>query len=372
MSVSKRFVYFLMGLLFCALSAHSQDECELVLNRASDEFNAGHFYGIPAMLHDCLEKNHKVGWRQRANILLAETYLLLDDPLGAERSYLEILRANPEFVPDKGRDPIDLVYLGSKFTATPIFSLYGRIGSNVSFMHAIMTRTAFPGDTHDQYHLKPGINIGAGLDFNYDENLSLGIEANYVFTAYQFQRTSVFGLDRESLYDKQSWVRFPLLLKFTDAKGKYRPFGYIGYAFDILLADKATLTYNDRTFTDGRIIPDERESPVLQFTPKRNKFNRAIILGGGLKYKLGLNYAFFDVRYSMGMTNIVKVNRTIEDQAEDPAFTWGHIDNLVRMNNLSISVGYIYPLYKPRKLKKARSRSVLQRIKNESNEVTLD
>src|SRR5688572_22608311 len=83
------------------LQAQNQEECEQVLNRAAEEFNAGHFYGIPAMLHDCLEKNQRAGWRQRAYILLAETYLLLDDPVGAERSYLEILRANPEFVPDR-------------------------------------------------------------------------------------------------------------------------------------------------------------------------------------------------------------------------------------------------------------------------------
>ena len=238
-----------------------------------------------------------------------------------------------------------------------------------------MTRTAFPdfvGATKDRYKLKPGINIGAGLDFNYDENISLSLEANYVFTAYQFQRMNVFGRDRLSLNDKQTWLKLPLILKFTDATGKYRPYGYIGYSLDLLLSDKATLTYNDNTLTDGRVIPDQRESPVLQFTPKRNKMNRSLILGGGLKYKLGLNYAFFDVRYSLGMTNLVKVNKTIEEQAEDPAFTWGHVDNLFRMNNLSVSIGYLYPLYKPRKLKKAKSRSVLQRIKNQSNEVTQD
>jgi hypothetical protein len=351
--------------------AQSQEECELVLNQATEEFNAGHFYGIPAMLNDCLSKNHKPGWRQRAFILLAETYLLLDDPFGAERSYLEILRANPEFVTDPNRDPIDLVYLGSKFTATPIFSLYGHLGGNVSPIHTIVERTTFAGNTGGQYKLRAGLNVGAGLEYHYDENISASVEADYAITAYQYDRSSIFGLDHISLVDRQSWLKIPLTIRFADAVGKYRPYGYVGYSFDLLLNDKATLTYNDRNLTGGKIIPDQRESPVLEFKPKRNTVNRSFLIGGGVKYKLGLDYAFVDVRYSIGLTNLVKVKNTIEPNApEDPAFTWGHVDNLFRMNTLSISVGYIYPLYKPRKLKKARSKSVLQKLKKQSNEDT--
>ena len=95
MCLRKIFVAVLFSLgCFCA---HAQNECELTLTRATEEFNAGHLYGIPAMLNDCLNRNQKGEWRQRAYLLLAETYLLLEDPIGAENSYLEVLRANPEY-----------------------------------------------------------------------------------------------------------------------------------------------------------------------------------------------------------------------------------------------------------------------------------
>jgi hypothetical protein len=352
--------------------AQSHEECEQVLNGAVEEFNAGHFYGIPAMLHDCLEKNQRAAWRQRAYILLAETYLLLDDPTGAERSYLEIIRANPEFVPDRERDPIDLVYLGSKFTGSPIFSLYGRIGANVSPVHVLKTRSTFT-DVSYSYKLRTGIGAGLGGQFHYDENLSATLELNYMFTGYEQQTNGAFGRDKLSILDRQNWFKIPLTIRFSDAVGKYQPFGYIGYSFDLLFRDRATITFNDRNFTDGRIVPDERESPVMNFNPKRNKLNQAFLIGGGVKYKLGLDYAFVDVRYSIGLTNVVKVDNSIDGQdPEDPAFTWGYVDNLFKVNNLSISVGYLYPLYKPRKLKKARSKSVLQRIKKQDVKVTQD
>ena len=117
---------FFVAVLFSlgSIISHAQDECELTLTRATEEFNAGHLYGIPAMLNDCLNKHQNREWRQRAYLLLAETYLLLEDPIGAENSYLQVLRANPEFVTDAQRDPIDLVYLSKKFTATPILCLH--------------------------------------------------------------------------------------------------------------------------------------------------------------------------------------------------------------------------------------------------------
>lgn len=364
-------IFFICMASYALVNGQNQEECEVVLNRATEEFNAGHFYGIPAMLNDCLNKNQRADWRQRAYLLLAETYLLLDDPFGAERSYLEILKANPEFTTDRDRDPIDLVYLSSKFTATPIFSLHGRIGLNVTPVRPILRRSAFAGDVSDRYTLKPGLQVGGGLDWNYDQNISLTVEANYSFTSYQYENLNVFGPDRDHLVfsDRQNWIRIPFMIKYSDDQGKYRPYGYVGYSIDWLFSDKGTITFADRNLVEGRIQTDDRESPILQFTPKRNSINRSLVVGGGVKYKIGLEYAFIDLRYFAGLTNVVNASESIgKSESESAAYNWGYVDNLFRLDNLSISVGYLYPLYKPRKLKKARSKSVFRKIKRQDDE----
>lgn len=371
---SKVVCIFLLSMAsYARVVGQNQEECESVLNRATEEFNAGHFYGIPAMLNDCLNQNQRADWRQRAYLLLAETYLLLDDPFGAERSYLEILKANPEFVTDRDRDPIDLVYLSSKFTATPIFSLHGRLGVNVSPVHTILRRSAFAGPVSERYTLRPGLHIGGGIDWNYDQNISVTAELNYFLTSYRYENMNVFGENRDRLVfdDHQNWFRIPVTIKYSDDKGRYRPYGYVGYSIDWLFRDQGTISFADRNMVDGRIQTDDRESPVLKFQPKRNNLNRSLVLGGGVKYKLGLEYAFVDVRYSFGLTNVVNASKSIEkDETEAAAYTWGYVDNLFRLDNLSVSIGYIYPLYKPRKLKKARSKSISRKIKKQRNEVT--
>ncbi|HEY3404800.1 MAG TPA: outer membrane beta-barrel protein [Ohtaekwangia sp.] len=366
----------------------AQDQCELTLGQAADEFNAGHFYDIPGLLKDCLNQRQKPEWRQRAYLLLAQTYLLLDDPEGAERSYLEVLRANPEYVTNDTQDPIDLVYLSSKFTASPVFSLFGKIGPNVSIIRQIVDRKAFVGSIDERYILRPGFQIAFGADWNYDDNLSVALEGNFVFSAYKLESKGVFDHDVVEFKDQQTWARIPLSVKYTDDQGKYRPYGYVGISADILLSDRATFLYTDGTLnqTDGVVKMDQQveESPVLNLKSKRNTFNYSWFIGGGLKYKLGLQYAFIDLRYSFGMTNLVNTNNSIYEYGMgdrtsadfqgtgEPTMTWGHIDDYFRMDNLFLSVGYVYPLYKPRKLKKARSRSVLRSIKKQKHEVTGD
>jgi len=116
--------YSIVGLLIILFSSQGfaqGNNCEETLNTAAEEFAAGRFYGIPAMLKPCLDKGFSREQRQRAYLLLTQTYLLLEDPVAAEASYLEVLKANPEFVADPARDPIDLVYLSKKFTAAPVF-----------------------------------------------------------------------------------------------------------------------------------------------------------------------------------------------------------------------------------------------------------
>src|SRR5688572_20961335 len=77
--------------------------CEEQLNAATAEFEAGRFYGISAMLKPCIDNGFTREQRKRAYLLLTQTYILLDDPIGADNSYLEVLRADPEFLADTAR-----------------------------------------------------------------------------------------------------------------------------------------------------------------------------------------------------------------------------------------------------------------------------
>lgn len=336
--------------LVCLTRLVAQSECELTLLRAQEEFDAGRFYSVPEILKSCLEKNQNREWKQRAHLLLAETYLLLEEPQNADESYLNVLRADPEFTTDEGRDPIDLVYLSRKFTATPILSFYGKVGLNTSFVHVLNDIRISPqGNIKEEYSGRTGWQGGAGVQFHYNERINFGGEVNYVFSSYRHRSRGMFqeGNYNVDFTEKQTWLNVPLLVKYTWPVATLEPYVYGGAFLNILLASRADI-----------IINSNIESPVINVMEMRNTVNHGLLLGGGFRYKWNLRYLFGEVRYNLGMSNLANPEHRYNDVNQ----SWPYVDDDFRLNNLSVNIGYLHPIYKARKLKNARTKSVLRKL----------
>ena len=339
-----------------SFSGMAQSACELTLNNAQQEFEAGRFSSVPVLLQDCLSKNQNREWEQRAYLLLAETYLLLQDNAKAEESYLKVIQSNPEFVTDETRDPIDLVYLSKKFTAAPIFSFSGRFGLNTSFVRVINdVKIAPQGSTTEKYSPNIGWQGGIGVDYHHTETLSASVELNYGFSSFSHQTKNLFQTGNYTLdfEEKQFGITIPLLIKYSATKGTLLPYGFAGLGLNFLVKDKVEMVLNNNA-----------ESPVLDYKDKRNSFTKSLILGGGLKYKWKLRYLFGEIRYSAGLSNMTNTSNRYDQINE----SWPYVDDDFRLDNLFVGVGYVHPLYKARKLKHANTKSVLRRIGRRDHE----
>jgi opacity protein-like surface antigen len=331
--------------------------CEEQLNAATAEFDAGRFYGIPSMLKPCIDNGFSREQRQRAFLLLTQAYLLLDDPIGADNSYLEVLRANPEFKADTARDQIDLVYLSKRFTAAPRFSLFGRVGGNIAPVKVISEISPSGLPAESDYKLRVGMQVGVGIDWHLSERIAITGELDYALTSYKKNQIK-WNDDLEEFIDKQHWICVPLSAKYTIfTNGQIRPYVFTGYSFNFLIRDKAQVRLSKN---DGEITLDE-SLPEESYSAYRRKTNTSFFIGGGAKYKMGLDFVFAEMRYNFGLTNLVVPSSTYEG----PAQTSGHVDDYFRLDNFSISVGYVRPLYKARKVNRVKTKSVLKGIKKQ-------
>lgn len=352
-------------ILLASTALHAQDNCEQQLVMATDEFNAGRFYGIPGLLKQCLDRGFTKEQRQRAYILLTQVYLLLDDPIGAEESYLKILEANPEYETNPDIDPIDVVYLSKRFTASPIFSIYGRVGANTSLVRVIHDVNTYSGpeQVNTSYILRPGFHAFVGLDWHAWQNFALSAELGYKLTAYRKDQGQKYRLDNTEFIDRQAWLSLPISVKYFHPVGKFKPYGFVGYSLNLLLSDKGEIRiFNQDEGVDQNIITKVTESPTLDMMDQRRTLNHAVFIGGGVRYKWKLDYLFAEIRYTMGLTNVVQPSGVFSSQAMQ---AYGHTDDYFRLDQLGISFGFIKPLYKPRKLKNARTKSVLRKLKKE-------
>ncbi len=344
--------------------------CEQVLSQALEEFNAGRFYGVPALLADCIHSGFTREQRQRAFLLLTQTYLLLDDPLGAEYSYLEVLKANPEYVPDPQTEPIDLVYLSKKFTASPIFSVFGRTGVNFSPVRVVHTIPASSGTIPEKTScaLRSGFQLAFGFDWHFAEQLALSGELLSLSThTYKRTRQNMFGgLDYQTLTDRLTMINASFALKYAFNRlmgaevRRFVPQAYAGVAASCLVADNASFqSFNNDPSVAG--INTIIAGPVsFNMLPYRNRLNYQLIGGVAVRYKWGLDYLFVDLRYAAGMVNLVKPASTFSGL---PAQQYGHVDDYFRLDHIALSVGFVKPFYHPRKLKRARTRSLMKQIR---------
>jgi hypothetical protein len=388
MTCTRRILVLLLLLTSASHSFAQSEDCELTISRAVDEFNAGHFYIIPSVLSPCLN-NFSVDQKQRAYLLLTQAYLLLDDPIGSRESFLLLLKANPEFVADTAVHSIDVIYLSKRFTATSVFSWFAKAGSNTSLVRVIHEQnTIGETGTTEKYDLRFGYQASVGGDLTLTEKINARAELGFSMLTYKHTTNNYFQQDTKEFVDRQSWLSFPVSLVYSDHLGKYRPYGYIGYSVNYLLSDQGdiNITNNRPSSTSpDEIVPGvmdrenaSEESPSLNLLYKRNRFNQAVLVGGGLKVKIGLDFIFVDVRYSMGLKNVVSEKNSYGDFSEtdieynystdfiqslDPSLRYMHVDDYFRLDNLSVSVGFLRPLYKPRELKRARTRSIMRQIK---------
>lgn len=362
--MKRQILFFASVLILFSVSSFAQEinasrdtDCEQILIQADDEFNAGRFYGIPSLLKTCLDNGNFSNEQQvRAYLLLAQAYLILDDPIAADDSYLRLLRADPEYVANTARDPIDVYYLSKKFTSVPVFTPHLRIGLNTSLPRPIHENPTSGTPTDTKYILKVGFQFGGGMDWNLNNHWSICAEGNYSYKAFKQETKVYFDADEQVIVEKQNWFDIPMYLKYSDDSGRIRPFGYAGFAINLLLSARGPDWEFTNNNSDGAGSSRIASGTTEVLTSKRNFINRSLVFGGGAKYKIGKDFIYADVRYMAGLSNLTNLeNNFYTDGNFDQSIAkYAYVNDLFRLDNFSLSFGYIHPIYNPRKKSKPR------------------
>jgi Outer membrane protein beta-barrel domain len=353
--------------LFSRHTKAQDKDCEQTLIQADAEFNSGRFYGIPSLLKSCLERGFTNEQKVRAYLILTQAYLILDDPIAADDSYLKLLNADPEYVANPARDPIDVYYLSKKFTSTPVFTPHLRAGFNTSRPRVIQEITTSGASLDKREIFKVGFQLGVGFDWNINNNWSLCAEGNFFYKAFKRESKGYSINDVQEMSERQTGFDIPLYVKYSDDSGKVRPFGYAGFAISMLTSSNVSLQFDNATFSNPDVVDvgiKQTSGPDENVFFKRNFLNRSLVIGGGAKYKIGRDFVYADLRYMMGLSNLTKPDKNYyaEGGLFDPSITnYQFLSDFFRLDNLSLSFGYIHPIYNPRKKTKPRMGNLFKR-----------
>lgn len=356
--------YFLIILILIffniARTAIAQDPCAIALSEAETKYKQGRLYEIPDILKSCLRGGFTKEERVRAYRLLTLTYLFLDYYNEADDSYLELLQLSPEYKPNEESDPMEIIIHATKFTTRPKYYLTPiKIGINFSQANVLLDYSISQSHNGtDAYRSMVGFHVGLGAEMVLFQNLHLSGEMFWTQRKlyltdmhWDFYKTNLDIMHRE--------VELPIMLKYNFFRGKINPFISGGASPGFLLQSNIQNiegAYRQSSDTEGN--PDEdfpvQPRPKISTTSMKHRFNYSLLLGGGVNYKMGLNYLVLEARYSIGMLNVTdEKKRWREDfnEGRDLKFPTGHVDDDFKINNFSFFIGFVKPLYKPRKIK---------------------
>lgn len=342
----------IMVLLLATSVVRSQDvSCADILNQARQKFDQGHFYEISNTLKSCLNKGFNKSQKIAAYRLLTRTYLYLDRSDSAEVSYLKLLKLDPEYKVSPVNDPIDLVYLSERFTTTPIFLLMTKVGINTSVANVINNYGVDnTNNTFEQYSSGLGFQIALGSELNLNEQFSVGLEFSFFNKHYNYSNV-LYGEDNQSLKETQLGIELPLYVKYRSTFNKFQPFAYIGISPYLLLDSKADVSVIDKLLEGNETASEVPvDGPSESLTNLRAPVTLSAIFGLGMNYRVRYDYLTLDFRLNYGVSNIVDIKD--QYQNNNLLYRYGYVDDDKSLNTLIVSVGYVRPLYKPRRVDK--------------------
>jgi hypothetical protein len=269
---------------------------------------------------------------------------------------LHLLRTFHEFEPSKA-DPAEFVALWKTFRRDPLYRLGGKIGVNATVPNVISYVPA--NDGKSEYLLGVGFQGGATFELpltKFREGLTFASELNFVLKNFRYENNVTYidqgdGSSRTfalSSTENQAWLSIPLAIQYEVFQKKFKekklkPFVSLGVSPDLLISA-------NNTFLRTKEGASSLEEETVAVKGQRNTINLNAIASVGTKLKVSGGLAVFELRYSHGLT---KANNVEDVYAmQDKMLPSGYVDGIFKLNSLSLTVGYVYNIYKPKKLNK--------------------
>ncbi len=345
----RKIIIILIFLPFFSSFVSAQDEqCAFVLREAEKLYNQGLIEEIPNMLSDCINKGFSKEQRLEAYKLIVLSYLFDDQGEKADSSMRFFLNRYPEYE-IQPTDPLEFRYLFNSYKTYPLVNLGVNFGVNISNMLVSQNLSGLnqtAGTT--EYFTTPGISFGISTVWYLSPRLNLGFDVNYNQVEYTtFDSIGFLSKNRTiEFIERQSFIASPVTLMYKfNPWGRFVPILRMGGSVSYLLSSEGSVyvRYTDNSFNNDQSITD------TDLLALRNKLLYHANAGVGLRYNIKKGFLFFDARYNFNLNT--QLNEESLYDYNNLLFETGFLSDDFRLNNLAISVGYVYSFYVTKKIK---------------------
>jgi opacity protein-like surface antigen len=157
--------------------------------------------------------------------------------------------------------------------------------------------------------------LSLALDFIFGRSGSIFFSSGMLYTPsgseYRFGEGEGYSVKTRSAL---GYLNFPLEAQYEFDAGRFKPFVRGGGVFGVLLAAK------NKTTTEFGGQKDETETDIKN---QKKSTNLGLSLGGGVSFPLGKFHGVANVRYLIGLTNVVKDDKAPSAKTRDLTYSVG-------------------------------------------------
>ena len=326
---------------------YGQDNCAEALKKAQRSYNEGIIEKVESLLKPCMENGFDTEQKLQALKLIMLANIYDEKVEQAEENMLKFLEIEPEYEVNPSSDPEEFATLFSTFKTSPLWSFGIIAGTNflsIRQLEEFGTYNTQDIDFNEFERFNFSFHLGGRGNRYLANNLEVQLEVLYEQDKFKYSVVQNFFKVLQE--ETQTYITVPLSFTydFMEVK-KFKPFVRVGASMSYLLDANAELTLE---YLDDSPNNDEESSTDLK--DQRNTITTSVFGGIGVKYKVKRAYFVFDARYRYGLNNVVNEDKRYDSGSDnfDRIFRLQQVDDDFGIDKVSISVGYIRNLYKPR------------------------
>lgn len=351
--------FFFLG--FLSFVNAQTNQVEEILQQASNEYKQGKLDRVISLLSDyAYDQSLSRSTRRNILVLLAESYLYLDDEESATRIYLEIQKIDPFYFPD-AKSP-EMQYLGEKISTYPYLSVFAYGGLHLLSLPTVREPFSAPEVTVESINYRRdredpfGWLAGAGCSFNLPGNhlyFSTGYSISTVTFRYNAQLRNALSSDGRrgnatlTFREKHRWSQLPLIIGFSMVpktkiiRKLLLPYVQAGFIVEKLHNSSAQIIAPAISFPDF----DELTSfGIVNIADNRTQWNYQFTAGLGLRVHLRRVFVQTDVDYAISLRPLAEPSKRFSNDLLINTFNYAD-DNFL-LNHVGFTVGVGLYLFK--------------------------
>lgn len=314
----------------------AQESCTEKLYKANNLYEKGQITEAIEIANSCANITNSKSEQWQAYRLLAMAYLVNNQTTEARKAAEKMLDLNPTYKPSYLKDPIELINLLKSVKIIPKFSIGMAATVGLNFTKPRITGIYNGTNAPKVYSTKNNWQAGIMLGYNFNEYTSLhsGLLAtskNYDIN-YKFEN---FG--SVTVNEQMTYLDIPLFTRFTlkPVKG-FRFFTDAGAFVGRFISGQS----------DFYRIVDENNNSIstqnLNSEARKRKWEYGVLGGIGSIYSFRKLNVALDCRYYRSFANIT--NKDNRYKNENLFYDYYYIDDDLKLDNLTISLSFIYHL----------------------------